>query len=120
MTNKTMDDIDPKQEVYLDSKRLYGGVLEDYEIEQAEREIAEMYPIANTDFDVSFPWLGCFCKGFSRLLGGVKDCVQKRRREAERKRVEAEDMKASTSQALARALLVPQAEGDGGAKEVHF
>lgn len=65
-----------------------------------------MYPIANTDFDVSFPWVGCFCKGFSRVFGSIKGCVQKNRKDAAKKKAEKELLKVSTQNALARALLV--------------
>ena len=62
--------------------------LTDQEIEQAKREILEMYPIYKTDFDVSFPWVGCLCKVISRCFNGFKACVTlKRRVVAQRPRV---------------------------------
>ena len=36
-----------------------------------------MYPIAKTDFDISFPYLGCFCKGFERIIDLVGSCTKR-------------------------------------------
>jgi hypothetical protein len=36
-----------------------------------------MYPIANTDFDIAFPYLGCFCKGFERMIDLVESCTKR-------------------------------------------
>ena len=33
---------------------------------RAKEYINEMHPIKNTDFDVAFPKVGCFCKLFAR------------------------------------------------------
>lgn len=40
------------------------GRLEKFQVHRAEAYIKEMHPIKNTDFDVAFPKVGCFCKLF--------------------------------------------------------
>ena len=36
-----------------------------------------MYPISGTDFNVSFPYVGCICAGFSRALNRMASCCGK-------------------------------------------
>jgi len=41
--------------------------LEDNEIEQAELDIHDLHPIADTKFEVAFPFIGCFFTLFARV-----------------------------------------------------
>ena len=91
--NKSQDSFS-KQKIYTANKD-----LEDFEVEQAKAEIAEMYPLYRTDFDTSFQFVGCICSGLSRVFQRIKKCCNCKRKDRRKK-----DINDSIQEKLAKVI----------------